>query len=75
MFRKALESRNEMCSCPPRHPIILLKSNYFNMATVSVKRSKGLDNFLDAKFGLFSLSRHLELKCKPFNTESPESGK
>ena len=24
---------------PPRHPIILLKSNEFNMAAVSVKRS------------------------------------
>ena len=27
---------------PPRHPIILLKSNWFNMAAVSVKRSINL---------------------------------
>ena len=39
MSRKVLENTNEMCSCPPGHPIILLKWNYFNMATVSVKRS------------------------------------
>ena len=30
---------------PPRHPIILLKSNKFNMAAVSVKRS--IDNIGD----------------------------
>ena len=29
----------ESCSCPPGHPIILLKSKKFNMAAVSVKRS------------------------------------
>ena len=27
MPRKALENTNEMCSCPPGHPIILLKYN------------------------------------------------
>ena len=27
MSRKALENTNEMRSCPPGHPIILLKSN------------------------------------------------
>ena len=41
MSRKVLENTNEMCSCPPGHPIILLKSNEFNMAAVSVKRSIG----------------------------------
>ena len=39
MSRKALTNTDEMCSCPPGHPIILLKSNEFNMAAVSVKRS------------------------------------
>ena len=39
MSRKALENTNEIRSCPPGHPIILLKSNQFNMAAVSVKRS------------------------------------
>ena len=39
MSRKALENTNEMCSCPPGHPIILFKSNKFNMAAVSVKTS------------------------------------
>ena len=29
----------EIVLMPPGHPIILLKSNYFNMAAVSVKRS------------------------------------
>ena len=29
---------------PPGHPIIILKSNYFNMAAVSVKRSIVLDS-------------------------------
>ena len=29
----------EIVLMPPAHPIILLKSNEFNMATVSVKRS------------------------------------
>ena len=31
---------------PPGHPIILLKSNWFNMAAVSVKRSIRLENFV-----------------------------
>ena len=28
-----------MCRTPPGHPIILLKSNLFNMVAVSVKRA------------------------------------
>ena len=29
--------KNGLCSCPPGHPIILLKSNLFNIAAVLVK--------------------------------------
>ena len=37
---------------PPRHPIILLKSNNFNMAAVSVKRSicSDFDEFCKRRF-------------------------
>ena len=31
--------------------------------------------YLYIKYSLFSLSRHQKQKCKPLNTESPESGK
>ena len=41
MSRKALENTNEMCLCPLG---ILFKSNEFNMAAVSVKRSIGSPN-------------------------------
>ena len=36
---------------PPGHPIILLKSNYFNMAAVSVKRSIEVDDVLVLEAG------------------------
>ena len=43
MPQKALVNTKWTRSCPPppRHPIILLKSNLFNMATISVKKSIG----------------------------------
>ena len=47
---------------PPGHPIILLKSNWFNMAAVSVKRSRELKQrrfwatYVNRKWGGFSLN-------------------
>ena len=39
MLQKALVNTKRNVLMTPEHPIILLKTNLFNMATVSVKRS------------------------------------
>ena len=39
MPRQALVYSKQNLLMPPGHPIIILKSNLFNMAAVSVKRS------------------------------------
>ena len=47
LARKARVNTERVCRIvflPPVHPIILLKSNKFNMAAVSVKRSNGISD-------------------------------
>ena len=56
---------------PPGHPIILLKSNNFNMAAVSVKRSINYDRWDDlprrvARSSRPDLRRGQFLPCKRF---------
>ena len=45
MPRNALVNTKRIVLMPPWHPIILLKSNLFNMAIVSLKRSIARSNF------------------------------
>ena len=44
---KALVNSKQNVLMPPGHPIKILKSNFFNMAVVSVKRSIHLEHVLN----------------------------
>ena len=50
---------------PPGHPIILLKSNKFNMAAVSVKRSIVLTPFVQYPVGKYYENR----LCYPLDSD------
>ena len=58
----------EIVLMPPGHPIILLKSNEFNMAVVSVKRSININSQLGGRvLPIMAYTRRLPPKGVPFS--------